>query len=210
MNTKDFSVLLVFVLVVGRGLGGAFAGGVALGKSQADDIEVRGSSAPLPFSPLQAPSGQSGQQATDQVRQQFGSCQVSQEDREQLRQRFQSGEINPEDLDRLRQQFAGQFGQGFPGGGELTGIIEKVEGNTLTVDTPQGTRQATFNNETVVQKFAAGDPEDLQAGVRVTLIGQPGEDGIVEARSILITPTGADGFGGGFFGGRQQLGQESP
>ncbi len=138
MNTKAFSVLLVFVLVLGGGLGGAFAGGVALGKSQSDDVGLGGSSAPLPFNPQQGPSGQAGQQPTDQVRQQFGSGQPSPQDLEQLHQRFQSGEINPEHLDGLRQQFSGRFGQGFPSGGGLTGTIAEIEGDTVTVDTPQG------------------------------------------------------------------------
>ena len=211
MNTKAFSVLLVLVLVLGGGLGGAFAGGVALGKSQSDEVELGGSSAPLRFSPRQGPSGQADRQPTDHAPEQFGSGQPSQQDLAQLRQRFQSGEISPEDLDRLGQQFSGQqFGQGFPSRGGVTGIIEKVEGNTLTVDSPQGALQATINDETVVRKFAVGEREDLQAGVRVTVIGQLGEDGVVEARSILITPAGADGFGGGFFGARQQHEQEAP
>ncbi len=199
MNTKAFSVLLVFVLVLGGGLGGAFAGGVALGKIQSDD---GGSSAPLPFSPRQGPSGQAGQQPTDQARQQFGSGQPSQQDLDQLRQRFQSGEINPEHLDGLRQQFSGQ---GFPGGGGLTGTIEEIEGDTVTVDTPHGALQATINDETVIRKLAVGEPVDLQAGVRVTVIGQPGEDGVVAARSILLNPDDAFGFfGWGFFSGSRQ------
>ena len=226
--TKTFLLSLVVVMVLGISWGLAFAGGVALGKSQSDDVGLGRSSASLPFSPRQESSVPTDRQPSDQVRQQFGSGGTSQqqldqlrqrfrsgeinpEDLDQLRERFRSGEINPEDLDQLRQRFSGRFGQGIPSGGGVTGIVEEVEGNILTVDTSQGALQATINDETVVQKFAEGTLEDLQAGVRVTVIGQPGEDGAVEARSILITPAGAGGFGGGFFSGdRQQQDQESP
>ena len=40
MNAKAFVLLLATVLVLGAGLGGAFAGGLALGKSQ-DDEEIQ-------------------------------------------------------------------------------------------------------------------------------------------------------------------------
>ncbi|GEM_PF-1539440 len=249
--TKTFMMLLVAFVVLGASLGGAFVGGVALGKSQGDD-SAAGSSGPLPASSLrQQASDQPGQGRTDQfsqglqggdpspedlsqLRQRFQSGEIAPEDLSQLRQRFQSGEITPEDLSQLRQrfqsgeiapedlsqlreqsqsgeanpeeqsQFRPRFGQGSGGQGGLTGTINMVDGDTVTVDTPQGVLQATIDDETVIQKIAVGEPEDLQEGVRVTVIGQSGEDGPVDASLILITPEGASGlFDGGFFSGQR-------
>ena len=156
--------------------------------------------------------------------------QSSPEDVDQLRQRFRSGEITQEDLAMLRERFQGQsrlgrfgadgpsgrrglsgpssdFGSGFAGGEGLTGTIENVEGNMLTINTSRGPLGATIREDTTIQVFAEGTLADLEVGFRVTVIGLREEDGTVEARSILIRPEGSDGlFGGGFFfgGGQQQ------
>ena len=118
-------------------------------------------------------------------------------------------------LDQFRQQRPGQLGQdagglGFADRGGLTGTIEKIEGSTLTVNTAQGPLQATIGASTAIQRFAEGTLEDLLAGVQVTVTGQRGEDGTVEATSILITPEGVGGLPGTFFGGRQQSEQQQP
>lgn len=200
MSSKAFVLLLVIVLVLGAGLGGAFAGGIALGKSQGDEeIPVVNTPAPTLATPTdQEPPGQ-----------------PDQPDLSDLRQRFQSGEITQEDLAQLRQQFQGQAGgaqggQGFGGargqggfgGGGLVGTVEGLDGNTLTVNTPQGPLLAALGDETVIQMFAQGSPSDLTVGARVTVTGQRGEDGTVEAVSILIIPEGAQGIPAGGFGGR--------
>ena len=205
MNTKPFVTLLVAVLVIGGSLGGAFAGGVALGKSQEEEGAPSTQSAQAPSSPVQQPSGQAGQQSLDQ-----------------LRQQIQSGEVDPEDLSQLRQQFQGQFGQGagcvgadgsvpggrgLAGGAGLTGTIENIEDNTVTVNTSQGPLQATIGADTTIQIFTEGTLAELRTGLRVTVTGQRTEDGNVAARSILLAPEGANGFfdrgfsGGGFPGG---------
>ena len=187
MNTRAFVLLLVGVLAVGGSLGGAFVGGIALGKSQGDETAAQSTlPAQSSFSPNQPPSGQ-----------------LSQDQIDQFRQRLQSGEIDPQDLAQLRQ---GQLGQGFAGRGGLTGTIEEIEGNTVTVNTAQGPLLATVGEETTIQMFTEGTLADLQTGLRVNVIGQRGEDGAVEATSIVVTPEGADGF----FGGRQQREQQSP
>ena len=176
MNTKAFVTLLVAVLILGGSLGGAFAGGVVLGKSQGEEVAQT-------IQPTQ-PSSSLGQQSP--------------------------GQLSQEQLDQFRQQFQGQFGQGFEGrgfagGGGLSGTIEEIQGNTVTVNTSQGPLQATIGTDTTIQMFAEGTLTDLRAGLRVTVIGQRGEDGTVEARSILITPEGGDGlFEGGLFSGDPQ------
>ncbi len=101
-------------------------------------------------------------------------------------------------MDQFRQQFQGQFGHGglqrFAGGGGLSGTIEEIQGNMLIVNTPQGSLQATIGADTTIQMFAEGTLADLQTGLRVTVIGERGEDGTVQASSILLTPEGAGDF----------------
>ena len=113
-----------------------------------------------------------------------------------------SDQSTQDDLDQLRQQFKGQSGPGFASGSSIMGTLEKVEGNTITVNTPKGTLQATVGENTTIQKIDEVTIADLLEGMYVTVTGAPGEDGAVEARSIVITPEGAGGFfGGGFPGG---------
>ena len=209
MNSKAFVLLLVTVLVLGAGLGGAFAGGLALGKSQ-DDEGIP--STVVPSASSVAPGDQEAAGQPDQI---------DQPDLSDLRQRFQSGEITQEELAELREQFQGQAGgfgggqgfggaggqrfggaggQGFGGGGGLVGTVESLDGNMLTVNTPQGPLLAALGEETLIQMFAEGSLSDLSVGTRVTVTGQRGEDGSVEAVSILIIPEGAGGFPAGGFG----------
>ncbi len=175
MQTKVFMLLLVAVMVLGGGLGGAFAGGMALGKSQ-------GKEAALNALPAQAPSDPSQQLP---------------------------GQFTPEQLQQFRQQFQDQAGRGGALGGAgrsgLAGSIETIEGNTVTINTAQGPLQAIISADTTIQMSVAGTVDDLKTGLRVTVIGQRGEDGTVTARSIIIAPEGADGFfgGGSNFGGSQ-------
>ncbi|MSQ40056.1 MAG: hypothetical protein EXR55_00010 [Dehalococcoidia bacterium] len=160
-------IVLVAVLLLGAGLGGAFASGLALGKSQ-------GSAAAR--STLSAPSTS-------------GSGQRSQ------------GQLTPEQMQQLRQQLQGQSGQGgfggFAGRGGLTGTVDKVEGNTVTITTAQGPLQATLSADTTIQKTTVGTVADLTPGLRVTVVSQRGTDGAVTARFIVITPEGVNLFGGG-------------
>ena len=95
--------------------------------------------------------------------------------------------------------------------GALTGVVEKVEGNTVTIATPQGPLLATLIADTSIGRFTEVSSADLQAGMRVTIVAQVGADSGVEATSILLNPDDAFGFfGRGFFSGsRQQPGRTS-
>ena len=188
MKSKAFVSLLIGILVLGGGLGGAFVGGIALGKSQvAEAAQVDPSAALTPES----------------ARQSFGA--LSSEQRDQLRQQFQAQQDHGSDA-------RSSFGGSFSGRGGLTGAIEKIDGNTLTVNTPQGPLLATITAETTIQKVAGLTVADLLAGMQVTVIGAPGEDGAMVARTILVVPEGQDSIfgGGGAFGARGQHGQQSP
>ncbi|MBI4299173.1 MAG: PDZ domain-containing protein [Chloroflexi bacterium] len=171
MKTKGFVILLVATLLLGGGLGGAFAGGVALGKSQGSGATPR----TLPA--VQSTSG-SGQQSQGQL--------------SQLRQQFQSGQVTQEQL----QQFQGQLGQGgsqgFSGRGGLAGTVEEIEGNTVIINTAQGPLQATVGGETTIQLFGKGSLQDLKARLRGGGTGTdltPGTGGDVitaaDGRSVL-------------------------
>ena len=190
MNAKGFVLLLVIVLLVGGGLGGAVVGVVALSKSEGDKAAQSSIPTPAASNFQQQPSGQTDAPSLDE-----------------LRDRFASGDLTQEGLAELRQQFQGQFGQGesrqgFAGGPRLIGTIEKVEGNTVTVNTVQGPLQALTGPDTTVQMSAEGTLADLQVGVQVRVIGQRGEDGAVVASSISILSEGEAGFPTGGFLGR--------
>ena len=178
MNTKTFVLLLVGVLLLGGALGGAFVGGMAVGGSQ--DSEANG-------------ENQTGGSILGL--QQESSDQQSVDD---LRQRFQSGDVSPEDMAQLRQKFQGQGGMG-PGGADiggvgfagptgLTGTIESVEGNTVTVNTSQGVLHVTVGEDTTIQETVEVSPADLLVGMRVTINGALGEGGTVEATTVVVIP----------------------
>jgi preprotein translocase subunit YajC len=82
-----------------------------------------------------------------------------------------------------------------PGGmvftrGGTFGTVEKVEGNVLTVKTPDGsTTQVTINDETTIQKMAQGDLSDILAGSSVSVTGERKDDGSIAATTIFLTPT---------------------
>lgn len=202
MSGKSFFVMLVAVLVLGGSLGGAFVGGIALGKGQED--------ADTPAATIQ--------QANAGLAQALGNVSTNgagQTSLDQIRQRIQSGEVTPEELARLREQLqeragggGGAFGgfAGRAGGTGLTGTVESIEGPTLTINTTQGPLQAFIAEDTVIQMFSQVEPEELETGAQVTVLGERREDGVVVARTIVLAPEGIGGLlggrGRGFFGGQ--------
>ena len=184
MGNKAFLVLVAIAIVLGASLGGAFAAGVAVGRSQDNSQAANGTSTDIPaFTPPGAPAfAPPGAQ---------GGLQ----------------EITPQQLEQFRQQIGQQFGEGggfpFGGGGlasrALTGDIESIDGNVITVNTPQGPLQATLSEDTGIQVFSQGTPQDLEIGQQVIIGGERNEEGVMEATDVLVTPEG-DLFGGGFLG----------
>lgn len=173
MNNRPFILLVVAVLVLGGGLGGAFAGGVAVGKGQ-EEVAPTNTTLQLPSDP----------------------SQLSQEQLQQFRDQFQ-GQFGGGGGFRGGDGFGGRSGLG----GGLTGTIESIDGAVITVNTAQGLLTATLSGDTTVQKFVEGAAVDLVPGMQVTVIGQRADDGTVEATTVLITPEGAGStFSGSFFG----------
>ena len=165
MTAKSFIGLLLAVVVVGGGLGATFAGGVAVGKNQA---EVSAEPADLQ---LVAPTTA---QADTLARDDATAAQLL-----EIRERIQSGEQpTAEELELLREQFEGAGAGGFGGGnlggfggggftgGGLTGTIEGLEGNAVTINTSEGPLRAVISDATVIQRLASIVPEDLETGFR--------------------------------------------
>ena len=179
MSTKGFISLLVGVLVLGAVFAGAFVGGMLVGKNQEAEAAQNVVPAPQPPSVQAQPAGQSDGGALSR-----------------LREQFRSGDLSREELAELRQQFQGRAGPGGGGSGigdragvagqrGLTGIIDKVDGNTVTVDTPQGPLQAMLSADTTIQKTVQVEIGELTVGTRVTISGARGEDGTFQAASGL-------------------------
>lgn len=63
------------------------------------------------------------------------------------------------------------------------GTISDVQGNTITVDGPQGTLRIELDEGAVLMRLAAGTPADIVQGVRVAIAGEPGA-----VRGVLVSP----------------------
>ncbi len=131
-----------------------------------------------------------------------GQGRPNQDQLDQIRQRFQSGEANPEELAQLRQRFQGQGDTrtgpgGFGDGAGLTGTIESVDGNEVTVNTPQGPLPVSVVDSTTIQMLTQSTLEELETGLQVTVVGEQRDDGTITASAIIVSPQGLDGFGRG-------------
>ncbi len=89
----------------------------------------------------------------------------------------------------------GTGGQGGFGGRGTAGQVTAVNGNLVTIHNPQ-TGQDTkvkLGADTTITKTVSGSAADIQPGVSVTVVGQPGADGTVNATNVII---GQVAFGG--------------
>ena len=165
--SKSFVILLSLVLALGVSVGGAFAGGVALGKDQESNNPVEASQAGF------GPGGQRG-----------NGAQATGRAARDGQQSAAGGGAGP----------AG-FG-GRAGDRSMTGPIAKIEGNTLTIGTPGGPVVVEVGEDTAISKVTDVGREGLTEGARIRVMGQRGTDGAVAARTILIVPEGSEAFFG--------------
>ena len=219
-------VTLVVAVIVGASVGGAFLAGLVIGRG---DSEAAAAPAPAPGFPTPTVS-RTAQQATAESQQGSSGPSSAQPtagtvDVARLRElalKAQSGELTEAEATELRQarqQFggggaagggggaAGRFGGGFGGGGGgfgggLRGTIQGIDGNTITVETSQGPLQVTVAADISVSLFTTGGLDDLETGMNITVNGERGEDGGVQANAITVIPEGTELFGGGG-GGRR-------
>lgn len=192
---KSFLMLLVAVAILGAALGGAFVGGVVYGRSQAanaamlppgfdDGFAGGGPSVGVPAGAVAGPGGV-GFVAPPGVEDGFPGA----------------GAGN-----------GGTLGLG-SGRGGMTGVVAEVDGNNLSLTTPQGNTLVTLTADTAISRLTPVDRAELTAGVTVRLVGRPNADsGIFQARNIVIIPEGtANPFEGGGGsnrrGGREERGQ---
>ena len=203
MSTRAFITLTVSVLLIGGILGGAFVGGFVLGKEQSPDSEeanLNGLPSPSGGLPQATQGGGLGQQGLSALQQGLQDGELSQEDIDNLRQQFLQGQGGQ--IGRRTQQGGGFGGPGVGFGEALIGTVEGVDGNTLTLTTPQGPLKATIGEDTLIQMMAESALSDLTLGQNVTVTGERGEDGTVTATSVFVVPErlgGQGGFRGGNF-----------
>jgi uncharacterized protein DUF5666 len=74
-------------------------------------------------------------------------------------------------------------------GGGAVGQIKSIDGNTITVSTPQSVVKVILTGTTQIEKFVAGSSSDLQVGTRIVVRGTPDSSGTITANTVQITPT---------------------
>jgi hypothetical protein len=105
----------------------------------------------------------------------------------------------------MQERFGGQGGQfpeggQFPGrgqppeggqgdttqfGGGIRGTIQAIEGDTLVINTDEGTVKVQTADTTMIEKNMPVDVGDLEVGEMVVVSGPQNEDGSITARSIM-------------------------
>jgi hypothetical protein len=75
----------------------------------------------------------------------------------------------------------------FPGRGGTTGTVDEVEGDVMTLETPTGIVLVYITDDTTFQKMAEGRLDDILPGDSITVSGEAGDDGSIEATNIFIT-----------------------
>jgi len=86
----------------------------------------------------------------------------------------------------------GQFGfpnaTGGPGGlgRGANGTVESLDGDTLTLSTPQDITTVLLTDATVIHRVVRGSRSDLKPGDTITVIGERDESGALTAATIQI------------------------
>jgi hypothetical protein len=169
--TRPFLFLLGLAVVLGVSLGGAFIGGVAFGKGQADATNANIQSV--------AALGPGGSPAAGFA----GGNQPG-----GFQQRSPAAGGSAQGGGETESRSLGPGGDGAAARNGLVGTVATIEGNTVTVDTPQGPAQATLGEDTAITRVAEAAVEDLQVGTQVRVMGEEieGEEGVM-ATSVLIS-----------------------
>ncbi len=190
MTTKAFSILLLTTLVLGVALGGAFAGGFALGRS-GEAVQPPESQSLRPPTAGQA----AGRSRAGQAQVESGDVAVrtgvvpEQGDAADASAGRPAGRQGA-DGSAVAADGSANRGQDAGGVQELFGAISNLQGDLVTVESPRGQGQATISETTVIQKRVMASVDDLSVGATVQVTVRPGEDGMVQARSLTLTPTG--------------------
>jgi len=84
---------------------------------------------------------------------------------------------------------SGQQRRGFFGGGGATGQIKSIEGNVMTLSTPQNVTTVNLSSSTQIEKATTAAIGDLQPGEQVLVTGQRDTNGNITASQVLILRT---------------------
>ena len=190
---------MVTVVALGGSIGGAFSGGLALGRTQGHDAFPE-SAVLRQFGDGQSSTGvsPSGEILGDRLGGATGDSQVFRfEGEPQNGQETPSGSGDP-----------GGFGSGGTfSRNVLTGAIGSVDGNLLTVTTESGETQVNLTDDATIQLYESGTAADLSPGDQVLVFASSSAEGseVLDATSVIVNPPeGAGLFGGGRPGGRQR------
>lgn len=72
----------------------------------------------------------------------------------------------------------------------VTGTVQGIDGNTISIVTQEGTDRVTVKDGTTIQKMATVKLEDLQQGERLMVMGERNPDGTYAATAIQIVQAG--------------------
>jgi hypothetical protein len=228
--TKSFVVVAAIFILVGGSIGGAFTGGVILGRNQAES-EAPAAANFVPPEGFSSDQAAALRQMAGQLSQVGGASQSvsatsvrntgATGNRTSQSVASDASQEAPVSADNAgataggdgQTGFAG-FGRGLGvfGGGATFGTIDSIGEGVVVINTPQGPVEATISSATVIQVFSAGELGDLTEGMSVTVMGQEdAESGKLKAASIIASPEGAGGFPGfGGFQNRPQGGGRGP
>lgn len=67
----------------------------------------------------------------------------------------------------------------------LVGVVESVDGGTLSVETLEGAISVHLTSDATIQQFTDRPPEDLAIGQRVTVMGRQTEAGVAACAVIV-------------------------
>ena len=106
----------------------------------------------------------------------------------QARQQFGRGRFGQTGIPDQTPQ-AGQQGGARAGGG-IRGAVEAIEGDTLVVNTQDGSIRVKTTETTLIEKLTSVGLTDLGTGEQVMVMGARNADGSFTARSIQSLRTG--------------------
>ena len=113
--------------------------------------------------------------------------------RNQMQQFFQSGgQGQPPGMSNGQAPgMSGNNQQGGPGGqlrGEMgiTGKVDRVDGESITITTRMGSQKITLTSDAKVNKPSSGSLDDIKKGTEIFVQGKRDTDGEMEAKTIII------------------------
>jgi hypothetical protein len=97
-------------------------------------------------------------------------------------------------INRMRQFYGGgNQGQlrGMPGGQQqgsmgVTGKVDEVTSDTITMTTRFGSQKITFSSKTAVNKPSPGSIDDIKQGTEILVQGERDSEGKIQAKTIQI------------------------